>query len=77
MQTSILSEYMAALLKHSLNLDAGREEGNPQHFIDLQRLETRIITAHNDHRINESEYRALYALAMQLHGDYRKALHLD
>lgn len=73
MQTSVLSEYMAALLKHSLILDTGQ----PDRFIELQKLEARIITAHNDNRITGEEYRALYSLAMQLHRDYRKALTLD
>ena len=75
MQTSIFSEYLAALLKHSLILDAAGETHG--HFIGLQKLETRILDAHNDGYINHEETRALYSIAKRLHSDYRNALRLD
>ena len=75
MQTSIFSEYLAALLKHSLILDSAGEA--KERFIDLQHLEERIVAAHSSGYLNETESRALYAIAMRLHSDYRQALNLD
>ena len=75
MQTSVYSELLAALLKHSLILDSAGEAA--EQFTPLQRLEARIINAHNDGYITGDDQRALYAVAMKLHEDYRKALDLD
>lgn len=73
MQTSVFSEYLAELLKHSLILDTGQ----PDQFIRLQHLEDRILKAHIDGRITGEETQALHTIARKLHRDYRTALHLD
>ena len=75
MQTSVLSEYIAALLKHSLLLDGGRETDNS--FIELQKLEARITRAYQTGHYNDAEHKALTALAAALHKEYRAALKLD
>lgn len=75
MQTGIFSEYMAKLLKHSLLLDGDMQTGSS--FIDLQKLEARIINARNSGYFSESEALTLSSIAAGLHKDYRKALKLD
>lgn len=75
MQTGIFSEYMAKLLKHSLLLDGDLQTGNS--FIDLQKLEARIINARNNGYFPAAEALTLSSIAARLHEDYRKALKLD
>ena len=75
MQTSVLSEYIAALLKHSLLLDSGRE--TDESFIELQRLEEKITKAYQTGYYNDTEYRALNVLASALHKEYRVLLKLE
>lgn len=75
MQTSVFSECLAALLKHSLKLDGGT--GTDTDFIDLQKLEARITRAHNTGYFDGAAAQALTSIAAQLHKDYRTALKLN
>ncbi len=75
MQTSLFSEYMATLLKHSLMLDGNLQTDNG--FVELQKLEARIINARNAGYFTQAEAGALSSIAGGLHKDYRAALKLD
>ena len=75
MQTSVFSERIAALLKHSLKLDAGT--ATDADFIELQKLEARITAGYQTGYYNGSAARALSSIAAELHKDYRAALNLD
>lgn len=75
MQTSVFSECLAALLKHSLKLDGGT--GTDIDFIDLQKLEARITRAHNNSYFDGAGAQALTAIAGRLHKEYRTALKLN
>ena len=75
MQTGIFSEYMAKLLKQSLLIDGNIKTDNS--FIELQKIEARIIEAKNNGYFTASEAGALSSIAAGLHKDYRKALKLD
>ena len=75
MQTSVFSEHLAALLKHSLKLDA--DTGTGEDFIELQKLEARIIDAQQTGHYTGKAARALSSIAAELHKDYRTALKLD
>lgn len=75
MQTSVFSEHLAALLKHSLKLDGGT--GTDTDFLELQTLETNITRAYNIGYYRGEAAQALTAIAGQLHKDYRQALRLD
>lgn len=75
MQTSVFSEHLAALLKHSLKIDA--DTGTGEDFIELQRLEARITNAHQTGYYTGDAARALSTIAAELHKNYRTALKLD
>ena len=75
MQTSVFSEHLATLLKHSLKLDGGT--GTDTDFLELQNLEARIIRAYNTGYYRGEAAQALTAIAGQLHKEYRQALRLD
>ena len=75
MQTSVFSERIAALLKHSLKLDAGT--ATDADFIELQKLEAHITNAYQTGYFNGNAARALSSIAAELHKDYRTALKLD
>lgn len=70
-----LSEYLAAILKHSYQLEAGT--GTDSDFIDLQRLEARITDAYKEGQITAAQAGGLSTLAADLHQEYRKQLKLD
>ena len=75
MQTSVFSECLAALLKHSLKLDGGLQTDTD--FLELQRLEARITKAHSNNYFNGKSAQALSLIAQELHSDYRQALNLN
>ena len=75
MQTSVFSEHLATLLKHSLKLDGGT--GTDADFLELQKLEARITRAYNTGYYRGEAAQALTAIAGQLHKEYRQALRLD
>lgn len=75
MQTSVFSERLADLLKHSLKLDTGAATDTD--FIELQKLEARITTGYQTGYYTGDAARALSTIAAQLHKDYRTALKLD
>ena len=59
MQTSVFSEHLAALLKHSLKLDA--DTGTGEDFIELQKLEKLVVVEwyHVLQKVTYSEYQIL------------------
>ena len=75
MQTSVFSELLAKLLKHSLRLDGPNVTG--EDFIELQKLEAHIIKAHQTGYFTGSAAAALSSIAAELHQEYRTALKLD
>lgn len=75
MQTSVFSELLAELLKHSLKLDGATVTG--EDFIALQKLEAHITNAYQTGYFNGNAARALSSIAAELHKDYRTALKLD
>ncbi len=75
MQTSVFSELLAELLKHSLKLDGATVTG--EDFIALQKLEAHITNANQTGYFNGNAARALSSIAAELHKDYRTALKLD
>lgn len=75
MQTSIFSERLAALLKYSLKLDAGiAVDGD---FVELQRLEARIVNDCQTGYYPGHVARALSSIAANIHQDFRTVLKLD
>ena len=74
MQTSVFSEYMAALLKHSLKLDGNLQTHSD--FVELQQIEARITNARNNGYFGGDQARALTSIAADLHKDYMAALKL-
>lgn len=75
MQTSVFSELLAELLKHSLRLDGPNVTG--EDFIALQKLEAHITKAHQTGYFTGSAAAALSSIAAELHQEYRTALKLD
>ena len=76
MQTSVFSELLADLLKHSLKLD-GAATVTGEDFIELQKLEAHITKAHQTGYFTGSAAAALSSIAAELHQEYRTALKLD
>lgn len=75
MQSSVFSDHLAELLKHSLALDAAA--GTNDDFVELQQLEARIVKAPQTGYYSAAESRALSTIAAKLHAEYRTALKLD
>lgn len=75
MQTSVFTDHLKELWKHSAKLDTGKATHTD--FINLQRLEARIINAPEIGYYSYTEYKSLYAIANTLHDDYRAALDLN
>ena len=73
MKKSALSLFLEELAGHSIALDNSVTNGD---FVELQKLESRITNAHKRGELPAPVYRALYALAMDLHKSYRSILNL-
>lgn len=72
---SVFTEILTELTQHSAAVDTGRV--TPNSFIELQRLEDRIIRAYNTGYYTHTEKQALYNVAQALHKEYRALLKLD
>ena len=75
MQTSVFSELLADLLKHSLKLDGAIVTG--EDFVALEKLEAHITKAHQTGYFTGKAAAALSSIAAELHQEYRTALKLE
>ena len=72
---SVFTELLTQLAQYSAAVDACTVSHSD--FIEFQRLEARIINAHNNGYINHTQKQALYNIAQGLHSDFRMILGLD
>jgi hypothetical protein len=73
---SVFTEILKDLGRHSENVDAGTATG--EDFIEFQDMvESRILNAHLNGYLTGREYKALNAIAAEVHAGFRIVLHLD
>lgn len=72
---SVYTDHLEKLCKISRHIDAGK--ANDNEFTELQRLEAAIISASANGYYSYERKKPLYAIAAQLHEDYREALQLN
>lgn len=72
---SVYTEHLEKLCKISRHIDAGK--ANDNEFTELQRLEAAIISASANGYYSYEQKKPLYAIAAQLHEEYRETLQLN
>lgn len=72
---SVYTEHLEKLCKISRHIDAGK--ANDGEFLELQRLESAIISASVNGYYSYEQKKPLYTIALQLHEEYREALQLN
>ena len=74
MSISIFTEYLEILATYSDKVDAA--DVTPDEYIDYQRLEDRLLTAHNRGYFKQQDYKALMGIYYHIKEGFREVLGL-